>query len=147
MPACCLLFHIVLRTHANTPTLCGNQKKLLWVFSKSVDKIGAKLFIANGSVEHVHLLVGLPQTMSVASFVELLMTETRTQLRLISDFEKFTAWSENYVAITCSPSQYGNVFKFIRQQKIYHRTKTFRGEYERLVALSGGYLDDRTWTH
>lgn len=105
------------------------------------------MFIANGSIEHVHLLVSLPQDMAVTVFVEQLITETRTQLRLIPDFEKFTAWSDDYVAITCSPSQYNNVFKFIRQQKLYHRTKTFRGEYERLVALSGGYLDDRTWTH
>jgi hypothetical protein len=56
---------------------------------------------------------------------------------------KTFAWQEGYGAFTVSPSQVGNVQRYIANQIEHHRKKSFAEEYVELLRLSGVEFDER----
>ncbi len=87
------------------------------------------LHIINGMPDHVHLLVGVPLTVTVSDLVQQIKVSStrwmRNQGLQLGDF----AWQEGFGAFTVGYSNFENVKSYIANQKEHHRTKTFEEEY------------------
>jgi REP element-mobilizing transposase RayT len=82
-----------------------------------------------GVADHIHLLMSLPTTISVAKAVQLAkgnsskwVHETFPQLR---SFE----WQKGYAAFSVSVSHIPQTVTYIQNQVEHHRTKSFMEEY------------------
>ncbi|MEY2532004.1 MAG: REP-associated tyrosine transposase [Verrucomicrobiota bacterium] len=95
-----------------------------------------------GAADHVHLLVGLRATHTLAD----VLRETKSVSSALVHEEvggSAFAWQEGYGAFTVSASQLENVRTYIQQQEEHHRTRTFREEYLTLLQRHGVEFDER----
>lgn len=95
-----------------------------------------------GVTDHVHLLVGLRATHTLADVLREIKSVSSAWVHEEIGVHSF-AWQEGYGAFTVSPSQLGNVRTYIQEQEEHHRTRTFREEYLTLLQRSGVEFDER----
>ena len=95
-----------------------------------------------GVSDHVHLLIGLRATHSVADVLRELKAVSYGWVHNEIGMRHF-AWQEGYAAFTVSASQREVVRNYIERQAEHHRTHTFREEYLELLHRSGVEFDER----
>ena len=84
--------------------------------------------------DHVHILVGLPATMAVASFVHDLKIATGNYMRANRDmFPRFETWERSYGAFTCSESDKERIIQYIINQKEHHKHESLHDEFCRIM--------------
>ncbi len=95
---------------------------------------------AGGTANHLHLLILLPQTITLARAMQELKANTSRWLReTCRDFQ----WQEGYGAFSVSQSQRATVTEYIATQAEHHRRKTFEQEFLALLQKSGISYDPR----
>ena len=81
-----------------------------------------------GTADHVHLLVGLHATHTLAAFVQDIKQSSSRWVHETMGVKNF-AWQPGYGAFTVSVSNGGAVKEYIASQAGHHRTTTFQEEY------------------
>ncbi len=95
---------------------------------------------AGGTANHLHLLILLPQTMTLAKAMQELKANTSRWLRETG--RKFQ-WQEGYGAFSVSQSQRATVTEYIANQREHHRTRTFEQEFTAMLDKAGIPYDPR----
>jgi REP element-mobilizing transposase RayT len=95
---------------------------------------------AGGTANHLHLLILLPQTITLAKAMQELKANTSRWLRETS--AKFQ-WQEGYGAFSVSQSQRVTVAEYIANQAEHHRTRSFEEEFLAMLQRSGIPFDPR----
>jgi putative transposase len=94
---------------------------------------GHKPIIVNGVEDHVHILVGLNPTMTIA---DLARDIKNNSTNFIND-NKLTptkfSWQRGYGAFSYADSEVKNVFNYIANQEQHHQKQSFQIEYENLL--------------
>ena len=99
-----------------------------------------RLLKAGGISDHIHILAQLSATLSVATCVQKIKTNTSRWLkRRFIGHSKF-AWQEGYAAFSASPSQIPKVKAYIENQEEHHRKRSFTEELRDLLRAYN--LDD-----
>ncbi len=92
-----------------------------------------KMIVINGMPDHVHVLIGMRPTQSIAD----LMQDVKANSSKWINEQKLTPgrfeWQAGYGAFSYSKSQLKNVIAYIKNQEQHHATKTFREEYIALL--------------
>jgi REP element-mobilizing transposase RayT len=121
--------HIVFSTKDRYPFIAENWRDRLHEF------LGGVVCAADGVPEaiggtgnHVHLLVGLRSTHSLAVFVQDVKQTSSRWIHETIGVKNF-AWQPGYGAFSVSVSNCDAVKKYIAGQVEHHRTKTFQQEY------------------
>jgi putative transposase len=107
-----------------------------------VRHLGAVPDEINGVADHVHLLVGLRPTHSLAKVLQDIKGTSSKWVHDEIGSRKF-AWQTGYGGFTVSPSQLDEVRKYIREQEVHHHQKTFQEEYVEFLNKSGVEYDER----
>jgi putative transposase len=133
-----LLYHVVYGTKGRVPLISRKLKSDLHGYLGGIVRgLGCVPIEINGMAEHVHLLVRIRPTISVADFLSKLKSSSsawgkrKTQRRF--------AWQAKYGAFTVSESQVARVRSYIRNQEKHHRKLSFEEEFEAL--LRGNRID------
>lgn len=91
----------------------------------------------NATADHVHCLIELGLTRTIAAAANQLKGESSHWV----DSRRLTmshfAWQEGYGAFSVSASQLGKVRTYICDQERHHEKHTFREEFERLMRAYG----------
>lgn len=83
----------------------------------------------NGMPDHVHLLVGLRPTQSIADFMQDVKANSSRWINENSLTQSRFEWQAGYGAFSYSKSQIREVINYIQNQKEHHKRKTFLEEY------------------
>ena len=101
-----------------------------------------KSLAIGGVADHLHILLSLPATISVAKAMQLLkgnsskwIHETFPQLRSF-------AWQEGYGAFSISVSAIEETRFYIQNQGEHHRTRTYREELVLFLQRHGSPFDE-----
>jgi REP element-mobilizing transposase RayT len=95
---------------------------------------------AGGTKNHLHLLVLLPQTITLSKALQDLKANSSRWLRETArDFQ----WQQGYGAFSVSQSQRETVTRYIANQEQHHQTRTFEQEFAALLQRSGIQYDPR----
>jgi len=101
------------------------------------------LIAAGGMEDHIHLLVIIHQSQSIADCVRDLKSNSTKWIRdhhpLLSGF----AWQTKYGAFSVSQSSTDDVVKYIANQKEHHATISYQEEFQMLLKKHGISFDDR----
>jgi REP element-mobilizing transposase RayT len=81
-----------------------------------------------GVADHVHLLIGLRATHTLAQFVQDIKQSSSRWIHETIGVKNF-GWQPGYAAFTVSVSNCGAVKEYIANQVSHHQTKTFQEEY------------------
>jgi REP element-mobilizing transposase RayT len=82
-----------------------------------------------GIADHVHLLVSVPTTLSIAKGIQLIKGVASAWVHeTFPDMRNF-AWQEGYGAFSVSVSHLNDTIAYIENQEEHHRLKSFQEEY------------------
>ena len=94
---------------------------------------GHKLLIINGMPDHIHIFLSMNPDMSLSS----LMKEVKRVSSMYINQNRWVngkfEWQSGYATFSYSKSQTGTVCKYIENQVIHHKRKTFMEEYVELL--------------
>ena len=132
-----LLFHAVFGTRGGQPWLGPDVTERLYAYLAGViDREGCSAILINGTADHVHLLMAMRQDKILSGVVRAMKANSSKWLHQeYPDLEAF-AWQGGYAAFTISESQKQRVYEYIRDQQAHHRKRTFREEFEALLAAN-----------
>jgi REP element-mobilizing transposase RayT len=97
----------------------------------------------NGVADHLHLLLALPSTITLAQAMQAIKGGSSRWLN-----EKFPksgkfAWQKKYGAFSVSHSRCAAVMDYIERQEEHHRKKTFKEEFREFLEVHGVDYDER----
>jgi len=130
--------HCVWATKDRRPFLKADLQARLWPYLAGIARENKIKALAIGGVEdHVHLLLSIPSTLSVAKSIQVLKGNSskwvHDTFKEQADFE----WQEGYGAFSIGFSGIEDTIKYIQGQAEHHRKKTFREELEVFLKKHG----------
>ena len=96
-----------------------------------------------GHLDHVHLLVGLTRTITMAKLVEQVKTETSKWAKKAEIGSRIFSWQSGYGVFSVSHSLMNSVDRYIREQENHHAKMSFQDEYRRLCEKHNIEIDER----
>ncbi len=140
-----LYVHIIFAVRGEESKL--NYYKQLEVYGfieNLIYEMGHKMLIANGPEDHIHILVKINPSISIADLVR----EIKRQSSFFINHHILKChgfnWQEGYSAFTHTRSQVNAVYKYIEKQKEYHQDVNFREEYLDLSEIKEDTIIDDT---
>jgi REP element-mobilizing transposase RayT len=122
-----LHYHLVFGTKNHEALISSTWRDRLHAYLGGVIRTLDGMPEAVGGVaDHVHLLVGLRATHTLADVLRELKSVSSKWVHEEMGVRSF-AWQEGYGGFTVSASQLENVRDYIQQQEEHHRTRTFPG--------------------
>jgi REP element-mobilizing transposase RayT len=136
-----LHYHIIFSTKLRTPLIHSTIQDRLWKYFGGIVSGECGHPIQIGGVEdHVHLLVTLHQTQSVAEVVRMLKANSSQWYH--KNFPEIPFWWQTgYAAFTVSHSAIPSVKEYIENQVEHHKSMTFQDEL-RLFLKKHGLVPD-----
>ena len=124
------LMHYIFSTKERFPFIDPELESRLWPYLGGIAREnGMKALAVGGTADHIHTLLSLPATMSVAKAVQLIKGGSSKWVHeAFSKYQKF-AWQEGYGAFSVSVSQMKSVIAYIDAQKEHHRKRSFQEEF------------------
>ena len=123
--------HLVWATWDREPLITPDiERPLHRVIASELQKMGCRLLAINSVPDHIHLLVRIPSTVTIAQLVKQLKGVSshfvNTQLNPAYPFK----WQGFYGAFSVSRWDLDRIMGYIRRQKEHHQTGTLYPELE-----------------
>jgi putative transposase len=133
--------HLVFSTKSRAKSLARKLLPRLWAYTPAVCKNhGLLTFAVGGMEDHMHLLMRLPPTMTLANAVALVKSNSSKWIR---ERERRFAWQEGYGAFSVSSSNIATVIRYIDNQEAHHRKLSFEDEFIALLKKHGIAYDPK----
>jgi putative transposase len=138
----CVYIHAVFSTCERAPFLSetGLRSEVHAFLGGVSKKLECPALTINGVEDHVHMLVRMSRTISVADWIK----EVK---RVSSIFAKERmggfAWQAGYGAFSVDPMSLERVRAYIGNQEEHHRKVSFQDEFRRLLTEHGIEWDER----
>jgi REP element-mobilizing transposase RayT len=114
----------------------------LWAFMGGIArKNGFKALVVGGTENHVHMLLSLPATLTLAKAVQLVKGASSHWIN--EKHMRGFAWQEGYGAFTVGISQKSNTIAYIQSQAEHHRKRSFEEEFVSFLKKNGVEYDPR----
>jgi len=125
-----ILIHTVFSTKNRDPWISSSLRERLYPYMCGIAREnGLKVLCIGGTDNHIHILLLLDSTTSIAKAIQLIkggsskwIHETFPELRLFS-------WQEGYGAFSIGISNVDETKKYIENQEKHHKKESFRDEY------------------
>lgn len=129
-----ILYQIIFSTKHREKTLeKENREKLyryIWGILKNKKCV---LYKINGIEDHLHIATYVHPSISISSLVKDIKVSSSIWIKKEKLFPNFTAWQGGYGAFTYSVKEKEALIKYIENQEVHHKTKSFREEYINLL--------------
>jgi REP element-mobilizing transposase RayT len=139
-----LLFHCVFSTKDRKPEITPEVAPQLFAYLggivRSLD--GAALAV-NGVADHVHLLVSLKATVSIADAMRVVKANSSKWVHEQWPMKRSFGWQDGYGAFSVSRSNVDAVGAYIARQEDHHRTVSFQEEFVAFLKRHGIDYDER----
>jgi len=138
-----LHYHLIFSTKSRAPLIAEEwMTRFHEYLGGTVNGLGGFSQQVGGINDHVHLLVGLKATHSLADFMRELKKASSTWVHdEIGDVH--FGWQDNYAAFTVSASAREAVKQYIANQTEHHRKKTFGEELLEFLEKTGVKFDPK----
>lgn len=134
------LMHCVFSTKERRPRLTPAIRERLWPYLGGIARENdMKALAIGGVVDHVHVLLSLPTTLSVAKALQLLKGNSSKWLR--ETFPELRAqgfaWQEGFGAFSIGMSGVDDTVRYIQTQEEHHRKRSFPEEFQLFLQKHG----------
>jgi len=123
--------------------LASDLSDRLWPYLVGIARENKMKALAIGGIaDHVHMLVSLPATLSIAKAVQLLKGNSSKWIH--ETFPKLQSfeWQEGYGAFSIGVSGVDATIRYINNQPEHHRTGTFNEEFISMLHKHGFDYDE-----
>jgi putative transposase len=125
--------HLVWATWDRLPLLTSTtQGPVYRAIGAKCEELGAEIVALGGVEDHVHLLVRLPASVSVAELVRHIKGASSHLLtqKVLATTDGVFKWQGAYGAFSVSPHQLREVADYITQQQEHHALGSLKAEWE-----------------
>jgi REP element-mobilizing transposase RayT len=130
--------HIVINTKNREMTITEANKRELYAFMWGVmKKLRCHLYWMNGIPNHIHILVDLHSTVSVALFVQEIKRTSNKWIKDSGLFPNFEKWGKEYCAFSKNKDDIATVIKYIKNQEVHHKCVSYDEEMTSMLAEIG----------
>jgi REP element-mobilizing transposase RayT len=109
------------------------EQELYAIITTIASKLGSYVYKIGGEADHIHILLTLPRTMSVAELIEQIKKQSskwiKTKNKSFLDF----SWQKGYGIFSVSESQRFSVENYIENQKQHHMYITYQDEFKNFL--------------
>jgi REP element-mobilizing transposase RayT len=134
----------VFSTKDRQPCLTAQLRERLWPFWGGIAREHQMKALSIGGVEdHVHLLLSLPATMSIAKAMQLIKGGSSKWVHDSFPDKRLFAWQTKYAAFSVSVSQLDRIINYIENQQRHHRRMSFQEEFIALLKRHRIEYDER----
>ena len=127
--------HCVWSTKNREPILTSDLRERLWPYLGGIAKENKiKALAIGGTTDHVHMLLSLPATLSVAKAIQLLKGNSSKWIHETFPKMRSFEWQQGYGAFSIGISAVDSTIAYIRGQTNHHRAQSFREEFQNNVA-------------
>ncbi len=139
-----LLTHIIFSTKERCPFIDTELKApLLAYMSGIVRELRGTTLTINGTADHVHFLLRLPPTLSLADAMRVIKTNSSRWVHAHWPSCSTFGWQTGYGAFSVSQSAVGEVVRYIAGQEEHHRQVSFQEELITYLKKHGIEYDER----
>ena len=132
------LVHCVWSTKNREPSLTPDLRDRLWPYLGGIARQNQmKVLAIGGASDHVHILLSLSATLSVAKAMQLLKGNSSKWIRETFPRMHFFAWQEGHGAFSLGISGVDATVTYIDNQAEHHRTRSFREEFVAMLGKHG----------
>lgn len=125
-----LYIHIIFAPKYRDRLLLNDlREKLCKYITGALKNRGHKPIIVNGYIDHIHIFLGLNPKESISNLVAEIKKESTKFINSLGYYNKKFHWQDGYAAFSYSRSQVDKVYRYILNQEIHHRKKSFKEEY------------------
>src|SRR5882672_7030784 len=136
--------HCVFSTKERRPSITPALRQRLWPFLGGIARQNKMKAVEIGGVEdHVHLLLSLPATLSVAKALQLIKGGSSKWVHETFPEHHSFGWQEEYGAFSVSASRMESIVQYIKTQAEHHRKMTFQEEFVALLKKHRLEYDER----
>ncbi len=137
--------HVVFSTKDRRQFLIDEsfQIEMFRMLAHHVNEAGCVSASVGGHIDHVHLLVGLSRTITIAKLIEKIKTETSKWAKKNENCSSAFSWQSGYGVFSVSHSNRNAVDEYIRNQREHHRKLSFQVEFRELCKRHETEIDER----
>jgi REP element-mobilizing transposase RayT len=126
---CCSLFHCVFSTKERRKTIAPEIQPRLWAYmGGTARERKMKALAVGGMDDHVHILLSLPSSSSVADAMRDIKSASSRWMRETCAIKSFE-WQEGYGAFSIGWAQISATVADIARQQEHHRKRDFQAEF------------------
>jgi REP element-mobilizing transposase RayT len=130
--------HCVWATKERRPLITTDFQQRLWPYLGGIARESKmKALVVGGVQDHVHVLLSIPSTLSVAKSVQLFKGNSSKWIHDTFKEHRDFEWQEGYGAFSIGMSGIEDTAKYINNQAEHHRTMTFKEEVEAFLKKHG----------
>jgi putative transposase len=134
--------HCVFATKERHPWLNPELQGRLWKYLAGIARENRMKAVAIGGVaDHVHILVSVPSTLSIAKSMQLLKGNSSKWIHETFPSLRQFGWQDGYGAFSVSVSGVDETVRYIQNQAAHHRKVSFRDEVETFLKRHGIVFD------
>ena len=137
-------FHLVFSTKNHERRLSAELAPRVYSYIGGIARTnGFKAMAVGGTDDHVHVLMSLPATMSVARATQLIKGGSSRWIHETFQAHSRFAWQQAYGAFTIGVSQIEATKEYIANQREHHKKRDFRAEFIAFLKKHGIEYDER----
>ncbi|HEY9139708.1 MAG TPA: IS200/IS605 family transposase [Bryobacteraceae bacterium] len=139
-----ILVHVIFSTKNRGPDLSTEIAGRLFPYMGGIvrERKGVPLII-NGPADHVHLLLSIPATESIAELLRVVKANSSRWVHEQFPPQKGFGWQAGYAAFTVSGSRAADVTEYIARQQEHHRRVSYQAEFLTFLRKHGITYDAR----
>lgn len=139
-----LLVHIIFSTKERVARINERLELALYPYVGGIAReSGAQALIVNGMPDHLHTLVRIPASMSVAEIVRLIKSNSTKWIHESFPDQRLFQWQSGYAGFSVSESNQKAVARYIADQKEHHRKMSFQEKILQFLKKNRVEYDER----
>ena len=139
-----ILIHLAFSTKHREPYITPDIEPELQAYLAAVFReCHSPALTINGTENHVHALFALSRTTTVAELVEEIKKRSSKWAKTKGGLHQNFQWQAGYGAFSIGQSNVEALKRYIAEQKVHHRRKTFEEEYRGFLKKYGVDYDER----
>jgi REP element-mobilizing transposase RayT len=126
-----LYLHLIWATWDREPLITLEiERQIHRSIASQATNMGCSVLAINGVPDHVHLVVKIPTTITIASLVKQVKGVSSHFVNDMLKPERHFKWQGSYGAFTVSRWDLDKIINYVKHQKEHHRTDELYPEWE-----------------
>ena len=132
--------HLVFTTKNRYPYLLKDLRTIVFDHIEQNARI-KKIYLEaiNGHIDHVHTLIRVQPSQTIAKIAQLIKGECAHWINLNRLTSEKFEWQDDYFATSVGETQLPTVLKYISNQEVHHQNTSFEDEYRSLLKPLGSH--------